>query len=124
MSSQLQDLLNETKVVRDYLQALKELRDMTQIVIPLVKSLNQELQMASQKADELNAVLDQLPPLLEDVGNDIQFLLNGVKGGMTDAEVDAAKAKGQAIVDKLTGISKIVDSSVPNPVPPAPTPEP
>lgn len=80
--------------------------------------------MASQKADELNAVLDQLPPLLEDVGNDIQFLLNGVKGGMTDAEVDAAKAKGQAIVDKLTGISKIVDSSVPNPVPPAPTPEP
>lgn len=69
-----------------------------------------ELLMA---AADVKAVLNRIDVATNNIAEDVRRLKDGVKPGMTEAEVAEVQAQGDAIATKLEGIAASTEDPVP-----------
>jgi len=70
---------------------------------------------------KMDDVLNDIDAATNEIAAVVDGLRNDIKMGMTQAEVDAARAKGTGIVTRLKSIAADPNNPVPTP-PPEPTP--
>ena len=93
-----------------------------QQIVSQLNSINQKLEIMSEKLDAINSVLAEINDSTNNIAADLDRLAGQISGGLTAAEADSVVAELKTTSDQLKAIAaKNPETGEPTPPPTEPT---